>query len=147
VNKAEAVYLSGLLADCRAQGIVSTYLPPLERLLERRQVDGRTTTGPKSKAAIAKRKPDSRRLVQAKAEVRRRSHGRCEARSGPWCTGGMEHAHHKRRRSQGGQDAPENLLAVCGACHDAIHRDVERSFLHGWLLHAAPVDYGRGITS
>lgn len=45
--------------------------------------------------------------------------------------------HHRKRRSQGGPDIPENLLPVDDACHGRIHRrDVAFSHAMGWLLHA-----------
>lgn len=31
------------------------------------------------------------------------------------------HAHHKVFRSQGGGDAPSNLITLCESCHDALH--------------------------
>ncbi len=32
------------------------------------------------------------------------------------------HVHHVRYRSRGGHDGPENLLTLCCACHEAVHR-------------------------
>lgn len=32
------------------------------------------------------------------------------------------HVHHKVFRSQGGTDAPNNLITLCSDCHDALHR-------------------------
>jgi 5-methylcytosine-specific restriction endonuclease McrA len=31
------------------------------------------------------------------------------------------HVHHRIHRSQGGGDVPENLVWLCGACHDSAH--------------------------
>jgi hypothetical protein len=31
------------------------------------------------------------------------------------------HVHHKQFRSQGGSDAPDNLLTLCQTCHDGLH--------------------------
>lgn len=62
------------------------------------------------------------RYAQARAEVIERSQGRCEAAVEGVCLSRGDQAHHKRRRSQGGQDTPANLLWVCRACHDHIHR-------------------------
>ena len=33
--------------------------------------------------------------------------------------------HHIVFRSQGGEDTPENILVLCSACHDGIHKDVK----------------------
>ena len=38
----------------------------------------------------------------------------CETRRGI-------HVHHRVFRSQGGDDAPENLVWLCGVCHDEAH--------------------------
>lgn len=40
-----------------------------------------------------------------------------------WCGMRPGHQlHHKTRRSQGGDDTRENLMWVCGFCHDWLHR-------------------------
>lgn len=36
-------------------------------------------------------------------------------------TGFQLQLHHKRRRSQGGDDTPENLVWLCLACHARLH--------------------------
>jgi hypothetical protein len=58
-------------------------------------------------------------------------------------------AHHRRLRSQGGQDQIENLLALHHACHNghtrSIHANPAESYLNGWMVRshtqpdAAPV--------
>lgn len=50
------------------------------------------------------------------------------------CVGRAVHLHHRRLRSQGGGNEPENLLAVCAPCHDHIHRNPAESYERGWLL-------------
>jgi len=35
------------------------------------------------------------------------------------------HVHHVRFRSQGGEDSMDNLLVLCSACHEGVHRDVK----------------------
>lgn len=74
-------------------------------------------------------------LADARRDVFARAAGRCEAR---WevCTGVAVHAHHRLRRSQGGQHTAENLLAVCAACHEAIHRNPARAIDLGHLLRS-----------
>lgn len=62
------------------------------------------------------------RYASARAEVFERSQGRCEAAVEGVCLGRGDQAHHKRRRSQGGQDTPSNLLWICRKCHDHVHR-------------------------
>jgi len=67
-----------------------------------------------------KRRKASQPLKKARALAVERAGGLCEAR---WdgCGGLGEHAHHIRRRSQGGADTADNLLIVCHRCHSAIH--------------------------
>lgn len=83
-------------------------------------------------------KRDPAELKAAKAVVRARSRGFCEI-THVGCTGRAVHVHHKRRRSQGGTDDPENLLHLCRKGHDFVHSNPEISFRKGWLLHALPV--------
>lgn len=46
---------------------------------------------------------------------------------------GELHLHHKRRRSQGGDHSPGNLVTLCAACHSWVHAHpalaVERDLL------------------
>jgi hypothetical protein len=87
-----------------------------------------------------RRKGDVRRTAQrsgkwrwVKNEVDRRCDGACEART-PLCTGHHEQTHHVLRRSQGGDDHPDNALAVCAACHlVGIHNHVDWAVRHGML--------------
>lgn len=57
-------------------------------------------------------------LAKSRRIVRERSGGQCEF---PGCNRPAAHAHHKRLRSQGGSDAPENLVDLCEPCHSRIH--------------------------
>lgn len=49
--------------------------------------------------------------------------------------------HHRKRRSQGGRHAPENLITTCGSgttgCHGWIHANVTESLAAGWLVPGA----------
>lgn len=45
----------------------------------------------------------------------------------------VEHRHHKLRRSHGGTNDLDNLLALCLACHERVHRHPAESFQQGWL--------------
>ena len=47
----------------------------------------------------------------------------CEARVEPVCHGRAVEVHHVLTRGQGGGDHVDNLLAVCGYCHEWIHRN------------------------
>ena len=46
------------------------------------------------------------------------------------------HAHHLRKRSQGGKDTPGNLLTVCLTCHDWIHHNERVAALVGLIRRA-----------
>lgn len=86
-----------------------------------------------SKRTAAKNRAKKKAYDEARITVYKRSMGFCEAR---WdgCTGVANHAHHMKRRSQGGLDEPSNLLAVCAHCHDQIHRNPEIAFSKGHLV-------------
>lgn len=47
-----------------------------------------------------------------------------------------EHMHHRRRRSQGGEDNPENFLWLSHESHDLIHAHPDWARRHGLLLGA-----------
>jgi 5-methylcytosine-specific restriction endonuclease McrA len=66
-------------------------------------------------------------------DVLSRAQGRCEAGIQGVCTIRAEQTHHLRLRSQGGADDGGNLLAVCGACHGHIHRNVAWAVEHGFI--------------
>lgn len=82
-------------------------------------------------SAKKRRQIDAYKVLRA--EVLQRDGGYCEARL-ECCTFQAVHAHHILRRGQGGQDTYSNLLAVCDACHDWIHANVEASYESGLLL-------------
>jgi hypothetical protein len=86
-----------------------------------------------SKRTQAKNRKKREAYNEQRKVVYKRSNGWCEAR---WegCTKVANHAHHMKRRSQGGKDEAENLLAVCAFCHDQIHRNPEKAFDKGHLV-------------
>lgn len=69
-----------------------------------------------------------------KLAARRRSGGRCEARSNV-CDGTAAHFHHRKLRRHKDQRLV-NCLHVCGSCHRHIHDQVGVSYLLGWLVHS-----------
>jgi hypothetical protein len=82
---------------------------------------------------MRKAKRESAALTAARKIALQRSEARCEAR---WsnCTRQAEHAHHMRRRSQGGGDTPDNLLIVCSRCHTDIHANPAEAARRGHLI-------------
>lgn len=70
--------------------------------------------------------------VNVKMLVRARSGGWCEAQ----CGRRSEHIHHRRRRSQGGDDNLVNLLDLCLQCHGWIHANPAKSYELGYLLRS-----------
>lgn len=61
------------------------------------------------------------KLRTARAAVKRRAEGRCEADIADVCTAEGVHAHHVVLRSRGGTDDPHNLIWACTPCHAWIH--------------------------
>ena len=80
-------------------------------------------TGSLKRSPMKKKHKTDSGWVKARAQVLKRSGGRCEAR---WagCQGVVHHVHHKQRRSQGGTNEMSNLLACCFHCHHEIHHNI-----------------------
>jgi hypothetical protein len=72
---------------------------------------------------------------QASKRVRRRSGGKCEART-QLCTEAGEQVHHRKMRSQGGTNDERNLLHVCLHCHMWIHDHPAEAYERRWLVHS-----------
>lgn len=68
----------------------------------------------------------------ARLALYERARGRCE-----FCgdhLGNVAEVHHRQMRSQGGDDAPENLAIICPPCHRHAHRHPARAYEVGWLV-------------
>ena len=72
----------------------------------------------------------------ARAAVVVRSHARCEIRVWDICTTRATHIHHQLRRSQGGSNDLDNLLACCSECHRYAHDHPTESYAKGWLIRS-----------
>lgn len=73
-----------------------------------------------------------------KAEARRRSGNRCEARSAV-CTQKAERFHHRKLKGMGGRSVDnsiENCLHVCDSCHCYMHAHSILARLMGWIVHS-----------
>ena len=85
-----------------------------------------------------KRKPLRHRSAKSvipttvRAEVSRRSGGICEICRKARAT----NKHHKLPRSQGGKHTAENLLDLCGPCHDEVHAHPAAAYAKGHLVKA-----------
>ena len=53
-------------------------------------------------------------------QLMERAGNRCEM-CGRGCVGEALSPHHKKHRSQGGKDTPENLIMICYSCHLLQH--------------------------
>ena len=105
----------------------------------------------KRKTPIARGKPIARQRMKrtkpsdkgefpetVKAQARRRSGNRCEARSSV-CTGKAERFHHRKLKGMGGRSVdnrPVNCLHVCNACHLYMHAHSVLARLMGWIVHS-----------
>lgn len=77
----------------------------------------------------AKRLAYLQELERMLPELWERSYGMCEVCGDEPAV----HAHHKLRRSQGGGNSLDNLLAVCPSCHRMIHDNPAFSYREGYL--------------
>jgi hypothetical protein len=95
-----------------------------------------------------KQRAKNRDYESAKKIVRERSGGRCEyltVHPGDTppsyrsfrCTERATQFHHRRRRGQGGEHTPENLLHLCAGCHDRIHANPAQSYASGLLIRSS----------
>lgn len=88
-----------------------------------------------------------RERQQLRQDVYDRAGGRCEAGVTPGCPGRLDRHgfewHHRKLRSQLGDDVPENSLALCPACHEWVHRHPAESKRLGLIVPswAHPADY------
>lgn len=69
----------------------------------------------------------------AKAEMTRRSGGRCEIHT-VLCAGRAVLFHHILRRSQGGKGVASNGLHLCHFCHVYLHDHPAEAYENGWLI-------------
>jgi hypothetical protein len=46
------------------------------------------------------------------------------------------HTHHRKLRSQGGDDSPANLLRLCLECHTWVHANPAEAYETGYLVHS-----------
>ena len=80
---------------------------------------------PNAKPAKGTAQKLRRARANTKLTARRRCYKLVDERDGRRCRicaswTGVQH-HHIKKRSQGGADAPDNVLTVCGVCHRDIH--------------------------
>lgn len=79
------------------------------------------------RSVSVKRGKRLREWAKVRHVVLLRAEGCCEARLDDVCTVGATQVHHVIARSHGGEDSPDNLLALCGpdggrqGCHAYIH--------------------------
>ena len=59
----------------------------------------------------------------------------CNAQT-PVCIGRVDHQHHRKLRSQGGTNDPDNVIGVCAPCHHHIHHNPAESYARGLLVHS-----------
>lgn len=92
---------------------------------------------PGKKAGRRPKEPDPPMTREQREELYLRTEGNCE-----WCGLGMSvdemHAHHRKRRSQGGLWSLRNIVGVHGYCHvidgKSIHQNPKLAQERGFLL-------------
>ncbi len=92
-------------------------------------------TFPKPTPKVRERKPLRSKLSTIPRSVRDRALERA-GRICQWCEvpGGSLVIHHKLLRSAGGPDQVENLVAVHGTCHTAIHSRPTEARRRGFIV-------------
>lgn len=88
------------------------------------------------RARSRKREREDRAYAELRAELLESRAGRkCEAQGfHRWHCSGYLTLHHLLRRSQGGSNAPENLIVVCTVHHRLIHSNPKEAMQEGFLL-------------
>lgn len=77
------------------------------------------------------------RMPRAVADcVISRAGGQCEAWLPGVCNTRGQHLHHRQLRSRGGKNTVPNLVCICHACHDWIHRNPAESTELGLIVSA-----------
>ncbi len=112
---------------------------------------------PKKTAARQGSRPKSTDPDKATVDAAmKRAAGKCESCGDPLCgRRGFEYSvHHRKRRSQGGDNRLSNLVVLCGhgtsGCHGACHSEVERARQAGFLLRSTenpeevPMEHAKG---
>lgn len=97
----------------------------------------RGSTNPADPLLRSRARRNSRQLPpvgpDVRAELMERQDGRC-----PHCDRPMlalaAHVHHRKKRSQGGDNHIDNLLLLPGTCHQDVHANVERSYELGHMV-------------
>lgn len=98
--------------------------------LPRAAVAASTTARPARKAA-----PPDPVTPATRAAVRARSGGVCEGQVTRACTGAAAHVHHRKLR-RFGDHRVVNLLDLCHACHEHVHKNPTWSYDHGFLVRS-----------
>ena len=81
----------------------------------------------------AKRRASTRAMKAVRPVIYERAGGVCEVcRVGIWFT--TFEAHHRKLRTRGGDDSPENLLALCSRCHKWVHDNPAEATALGYMV-------------
>ena len=136
------VALGAALEDCdeaqmRAARVLRARVPVRTALLLQdafravRAVEGRLLHDGRCLVCLARHfgdiwRPHAKKARTLSQKVRERDLGRCQV---PGCSRRAVHAHHVERRSRGGLDVAENLVALC-ACHHL--RGIHGGYIRVW---------------
>ena len=81
--------------------------------------------------------------AKAKAEMKHRSQGWCEAQT-KMCRRRAAVFHHVLGRGVGGKGRADNGLHLCDPCHKFIHANPALSYERGWMRRSGPVILSNG---
>lgn len=86
------------------------------------------------KPVSAKRRRRDAVYPDRRVDVYERADGRCEAMTGPRCTGRCEQVHHLAGRGGPDPHRLDNLLGVCHPCHRWIEENRTEAYELGLLV-------------
>ncbi|WP_170177806.1 HNH endonuclease [Thermomonospora umbrina] len=84
-----------------------------------------------SRSKVLNPRPD---ISEQRAEAYERAGGKCDLCGQPLSWARFE-CHHRKKRSQGGDDSLSNLIALHPACHhDKVHGRPKWAYEHGFMV-------------
>ena len=111
---------SKLESHLREKKQVEALLPITSWIVETANFDIHKITNP-AVAGVEYQEGSQQGFNNVKAYVLHRDWYKCQYKKAGVEHSRQLHVHHVVFRSQGGSDAPDNLIVLCSSCHDALH--------------------------